>query len=109
MSWFGKAAEQGDADAQYFLGEMCDLGLGVARNHAEAVFWYRKAAEQGNAAAQGALRELEEALGNTSGSSSEAQGAQPSLAVPTEVSQEDIREMIQAAMKDAAGGQLRSP
>ena len=42
-------AEQGDALAQYSLGEMYDLGEGVPEDDAEAAKWYRKAAEQGDA------------------------------------------------------------
>ena len=47
-----KAAEQGDAEAQFFLGHLYDDGDGVPEDDAEAVRWYRKAAEQGNALAQ---------------------------------------------------------
>ena len=47
-----KAAEQGDADAQYNLGVMYERGLGVSQDYAEAVKWYRKAAEQGWAEAE---------------------------------------------------------
>ena len=46
------AAKQGDADAQFNLGIMYDIGEGVPENNAEAVKWYRKAADQGNAGAQ---------------------------------------------------------
>ena len=42
------AAEQGDANAQYNLGRMYDLGQGVARDHEEAVRWYRLADGQEN-------------------------------------------------------------
>ena len=45
-------AEQGDADAQAFLGIMYDIGDGVPQDYAEAVKWYRMAAEQGLAEAQ---------------------------------------------------------
>ena len=45
-------AEQGDAEAQYFLGLMYRNGQGVPQDYAEAVQWYRKAAEQGDATAQ---------------------------------------------------------
>ena len=45
-------AEQGNADAQYNLGLIYDLGNGVPENDAEAVRWYRLAAEQGHAIAQ---------------------------------------------------------
>jgi uncharacterized protein len=45
-------AEQGDADAQFLVGNMYDNGEGVPEDDTEAVNWYRKAAEQGNAWAQ---------------------------------------------------------
>ena len=47
-----KAAEQGDAGAQGFLGLKYEHGMGVTQDYAEAVKWYRKAADQGYAAAQ---------------------------------------------------------
>ena len=50
--WFRKAAEQGNAGAQYNLAVMYDKGLGVPQDYSEAVRWYRKAAEQGDALAQ---------------------------------------------------------
>ena len=45
-------AGQGNASAQYSLGDMYIYGAGVPQDFAEAVKWYRKAAEQGNARAQ---------------------------------------------------------
>ena len=50
--WFLKAAEQGNADAQTFLGYCYENGLGVTKDYNEAVKWYRKAADQGNSSAQ---------------------------------------------------------
>ena len=50
-----KAAEQGDAQAQYNLGICYANGNGVEKNFSEAVKWWRKAAEQGVALAQGNL------------------------------------------------------
>ncbi len=47
-----KAAEQGDAGAQYVIGLDYRLGVGVPRDITQAAVWYRKAAEQGNAGAQ---------------------------------------------------------
>jgi uncharacterized protein len=48
-----KAAEQGHAEAQYWLGIMYHGGIeGVPQDLVQAVRWYRKAAEQGHAAAQ---------------------------------------------------------
>ena len=55
VHWFHKAAEQGDADAQYNLGCCYDEGNGVKQDYGQAVHWYRKAAEQGHADAQNNL------------------------------------------------------
>jgi hypothetical protein len=49
---FKPLAEQGDADAQWYLGLMYHMGEGVPQDYIEAVKWNRKAAEQGNSAAQ---------------------------------------------------------
>ena len=57
VSWYRKAAEQGEALAQYNLGRMFQYGLGVSMNRAEAINWYRKAAEQGH---KGAISQLKE-------------------------------------------------
>ena len=40
------SAEQGDPEAQFNLGSMCEKGLGVERNLELAIDWYRKSAEQ---------------------------------------------------------------
>ena len=45
-------AEQGDAHAQYNLGQMYRKGLGVPQDYKEAVKWYRLSAEQGDATSQ---------------------------------------------------------
>jgi len=50
-----RAAEQGNALAQFRLGWMYANGRGVARNDAEAVKWLKKSVEQGNAYAQNEL------------------------------------------------------
>jgi hypothetical protein len=47
-----KAAEQGDAAAQYNLGIMYDHGRGVPQDYTKAAVWYQRAAEQGYAPAQ---------------------------------------------------------
>ena len=49
---FRQTAEQGDAEAQYILGFMYNIGGGVPEDDTEAVKWFRKSAEQGNAKAQ---------------------------------------------------------
>lgn len=50
-----EAAEQGDAEAQYQLGECYATGKGVSQDKAESMKWYQKAAEQGHAEAMCAL------------------------------------------------------
>jgi len=50
-----KAAEQGDARAQYNLGKSYNKGRGIPEHYSKAVHWYRKSAEQGHAEAQSAL------------------------------------------------------
>ena len=52
---FRPLAEQGDAGAQQYLGNMYATGRGVPENDAEAVKWYGKAAAQGHASAQFSL------------------------------------------------------
>ena len=46
------AADQGDAEAQYFLGVMHVNGEGVPSSPATAADWFRKAAEQGHTLAR---------------------------------------------------------
>ncbi len=55
LSDYLKAAEQGDADAQYSLAFSYLEGYGVTQDYVEAARWFRKAAEQGNADAQSKL------------------------------------------------------
>jgi hypothetical protein len=55
VSWYRKAAEQGNTKAQYLLARMYFEGRGVAQDDAEAFEWYRKAAEQDNVGAEYAL------------------------------------------------------
>jgi TPR repeat protein len=54
---FHKAAEQGQVNAQLYLGICYDKGTGVNQNKTEAAKWCRKAAEQGDAKAQFRLGE----------------------------------------------------
>ena len=54
-SSLGTAAEQGDAEAQSFLGVLYKEGWGVPQNYDEALHWFQAAAEQGNAEAQSFL------------------------------------------------------
>lgn len=50
-----KAAEQGDATAQFSIGRAYYSGRGVPQNYKEAMKWYQKAAEQGNTNAQSSI------------------------------------------------------
>ena len=52
LALFRRAADQGNAGGQAFLGAMYKNGQGVPQNSAEAVRWYRLAAGQGHAEAQ---------------------------------------------------------
>ena len=45
-------AALGNAEAQFYLGNMHDLGLGAPHDYQKAVNWYRRSAEQGYAKAQ---------------------------------------------------------
>jgi len=54
MSWFRKAAGQGEAVAEHNLGCIYLYGRGVPRDDGEALAWFRKAADHRYAdAAQG--------------------------------------------------------
>lgn len=44
-------AEQGDREAQTYVGEIYEKGLGVAPDYTKAAEWYRKAAAQGSSRA----------------------------------------------------------
>ncbi|HNL81153.1 MAG TPA: tetratricopeptide repeat protein, partial [Agitococcus sp.] len=57
--WFRKAAEQGEIDAQYSLGEMYRDGADdFMQDNTKAVEWFIKAAEQGNISALNHLGDM---------------------------------------------------
>jgi len=58
VKWYTKAAEQGHARAQAWLGVMYNLGFGVNRDYKAAAKWYRKAADQGNVLGQLSIARL---------------------------------------------------
>ncbi|GAA3965587.1 caspase family protein [Allohahella marinimesophila] len=60
MSIWLPMADMGDAEAQNYVGEIHEKGLGVKPDYAMAAQWYRKAAEQGHRAAQTNLGQLYE-------------------------------------------------
>lgn len=45
--WWSKAAQNGDAKAQFCLGSCYKAGKGVRSDDQEAVKWWRKSASQG--------------------------------------------------------------
>jgi TPR repeat protein len=45
--WFRLSANQGNRDAEFYLGVMYAVGESVPQDSSEAAKWYRKAAEQG--------------------------------------------------------------
>ena len=62
-AWLRKAAEQGDAKAQYNLGVLYHDSLGVPQDYAQAAVWWRKAAASGDELAQYELRQSAEFYG----------------------------------------------
>ncbi len=71
--WYRRAAEQGDADAQYMLGNMYRDGVGVDSDWDVAVDWYCRAAVQDHAEAKQVLRS------RTASAQKAAASAAPSL------------------------------
>ena len=55
---FKPLAEQGDDDAQFWLGLMYDKGNGVPQNYKTAIKWYTYSANQGDANAQNNLGQM---------------------------------------------------
>lgn len=58
VNWFQKAAEQGEAEAQFRLGRCYEGGLGVAKDYNKAIFWYDKAVAQNHMLAKDILLKL---------------------------------------------------
>lgn len=52
FGYYKLAAEQGCANAQFYLGRCYNKGKGVEKNYIEAIKWWKKAAEQGVIEAQ---------------------------------------------------------
>ncbi len=55
VKWYRMAAEQGDAEGEYWLAGCYKDGKGLPKDCSEAEKWYLKAAEQGHAHAQTSL------------------------------------------------------
>lgn len=58
LSWYRRAAQAGDPEAQFLLGNILERGLKGPANPKAAVEWYRRAAEQGHAKAQFRIAEI---------------------------------------------------
>ena len=58
VEWYQKAADQGDAVAQFNLGFCYENGQGVYKSKKEALKWYQKAADQGYEDAIDKVKEL---------------------------------------------------
>lgn len=117
FQWYTKAAEQGDAGAQFDLGVMYGKGEGVLQDYKQAVKWYTKAAEQGHARAQsnlatmyyagnGVLQDLVTAyawanIASAGGAGSKKRDAIASFATPSQIAegQKLSREMVKANPK----------
>lgn len=52
MRLYKPLAEQGDPEAQYYVGRMYEKGQGVKKDYDEMVKWYRKSADAGYAPSQ---------------------------------------------------------
>ena len=74
VKWYRRAAEQGHAKAQNWLGWCYKNGKGVKVDLAESAKWYRKAAEQGIVEAKCEVKRVEKRL--KSGSSLRARRLQ---------------------------------
>jgi len=65
VTWFTKAAAQGDTDAEVHLGDCYRKGRGVTRDIPKAIEWYTKAAEKVDTEAAESLRELTQLAAST--------------------------------------------
>jgi TPR repeat protein len=59
VKWYGKAAEQGHALAQFNLGGMYGSGRGVKRDEVRSFMWLTLAAEGGDVAAASNRKKVE--------------------------------------------------
>lgn len=66
LTWWWNSATQGNASAQYQLGELYNKGEGTPIDHAKALKWYTESANQGNMEAQYRLGEMYEKEKNKS-------------------------------------------
>ena len=60
LSWYLKAADAGDAQAMYNVGNHYAMGIGVERDYREALRWYTKSADAGFPSAMTAIGSMYE-------------------------------------------------
>ena len=48
LTWYQKAADQGNAAAKLDIGMLYAKGWGVAKDYQQAMQWFQKSASQGN-------------------------------------------------------------
>lgn len=87
--WYQKAADRGNADAQFKLGLLYEDGLGVTKDYGQAKVWYQKAADQGNSDAAAGLFRI---------------GADPAVlkGSPTDLSRQKLDALINKNMRPFA-------
>lgn len=51
-------ADQGDAEAQYYLAQMYLFGFGASKDVKQTVYWYEKAAKQEDTGAHANLKRI---------------------------------------------------
>ncbi len=57
LAWFGKTANEGFAQGQYWMGRLHEEGWGTAQDLVEALAWYDLAAAQGSHDAKNGARQ----------------------------------------------------
>jgi hypothetical protein len=67
MSWFNKAAAQGNGDAENQLGWMYQFGQGVETDNARALTWYGLSADLGNVQGKNNLQSFTDDLMDNGG------------------------------------------
>jgi hypothetical protein len=62
LSWYRKAADQGDPYAEASLGILFNFGKGVERDYAQAYMWFERAAMHARGANRDSIIELRDAI-----------------------------------------------
>ena len=113
LSLYSRAAELGDADAQFKLGNMYRLGEGVPIDEAWALTYYRQAAAQGHSAAARNLDELYRASGLSptpaAASVSPPVRPLPAAAAPPDTATAASRDQPAASASSATSGATSGP